>query len=76
LAANPRLEILYFPPGAPDLNPQEHVWKATRRVITHNHACKQLAKLANDFEDYLSNTTFPCALLDQYAYSYLCMLSN
>jgi hypothetical protein len=25
LAANPRLEIFFFPPGSPDLNPQEHV---------------------------------------------------
>jgi transposase len=37
LAANPRLELMYFPVAAPDLNPQEHVWKATRRAISHNH---------------------------------------
>ena len=30
LAANPRLEIVQFPVAAPELNPQEHVWKATR----------------------------------------------
>ncbi|MGW8182148.1 MAG: IS630 family transposase, partial [bacterium] len=24
---NPRLEIIYLPTAAPDLNPQEHVWK-------------------------------------------------
>ena len=30
LAANPRLEVLWFPPGCPELNPQEHVWKAAR----------------------------------------------
>ena len=76
LEANPRLEIIYFPPGAPDLNPQEHVWKATRRAISHNHSCKKLDKLADDFEDHLSTTTFPCSLLDQYAYSYLCMMSK
>jgi transposase len=33
LAANPRLEVMYFPVAAPDLNPQEHVWKATRRAV-------------------------------------------
>lgn len=76
LEANARLEIIYFPPGTPDLNPQEHVWKATRRAISHNHSCKKLDKLAHDFEDYLSTTTFPCSLLDQYAYSHLCMMSK
>lgn len=76
LEANSRLEIIYFPPGAPDLNPQEQVWKATRRAISHNHSGKKLDKLANDFEDYLATTTFPCSLLDQYAYSHLCMMSK
>jgi transposase len=74
LAANPHLEIIYFPPGAPDLNPQEHVWKATRQAVSHNHASKKLAKLADDFEDHLTTTTFPSSLLDKHAYSYLCML--
>lgn len=76
LEANSRLEIIYFPPGAPDLNPQEHVWKATRRAVSHNHSCKKLDKLANDFEDHLSTTLFPCSLLAQYAYSHLCMMSK
>lgn len=76
LEANSRLEIIYFPPGAPDLNPQEHVWKATRRAISHNHSRKKLDTLADDFEDHLSTTTFPCSLLDQYAYSHLCMMSK
>lgn len=76
LEANPRLEIMYFPAGAPDLNPQEHVWKATRRAISHNHSSKKLDKLANDFEDHLLTTTFPCSLLDQYAYSHICMMSK
>jgi putative transposase len=76
LEANSRLEIFYFPPGAPDLNPQEHLWKATRRAISHNHSCKKLDQLANDFEAHLSTTTFPCSLLDQFAYSHLCMMSK
>jgi len=29
LHTHPRLEIVYFPVGAPELNPQEHVWMAT-----------------------------------------------
>ena len=76
LEANPPLEIIYFPPGAPDLNPQEHVWKATRRAISHNHCQRKLDKLANDFEDHLATTTFPYSLLDQHAFSLICMMSN
>lgn len=30
------LEILYFPPYSPDMNPQEQVWKAAKRQCTHN----------------------------------------
>jgi len=36
LSAHPRLEILWFPPGCPELNPQEHVWKAVREAVSHN----------------------------------------
>jgi transposase len=32
LAENPRLEILPLPVAAPEMNPQEQVWKATRGV--------------------------------------------
>ncbi len=46
LAANPRLELVPFPVAAPDLNPQEHVWKATREAVSHNHTDRQLATLA------------------------------
>jgi transposase len=76
LEANPRLEIIYFPAGAPDLNPQEHVWKATRKAVSHNHATKKLDKLADDFEDHLTSETFPCSLLEKHTYSYICMLSK
>jgi transposase len=37
LAANPRLELVVFKAAALDLNPQEHVWKATRRAVSRNH---------------------------------------
>ncbi len=43
----PRLEILWLPPAAPDLNPQEHVWKATREAVSHNHAIAKLDQLAD-----------------------------
>jgi transposase len=74
LQDNPRIELLWLPTAAPDLNPQEHVWKATREAISHNHAIPALDRLADSFEAHLANTTFPCSLLDRHHYSYLCMM--
>jgi len=45
LADNPRLQLLYFPPSCPQLNPQEHVWKAARHAVSHNHTFPNLAAL-------------------------------
>jgi transposase len=71
--AHPQLEIFWFPPASPDLNPQEHVWKATREDISHNHSTCKLDSLADNFESHLTNTTFPCSLLDLHDYRRLCM---
>jgi transposase len=35
LEAHPQLEILYLPTAAPDLNPQDHVWKSARIAVSH-----------------------------------------
>ena len=72
LAANPRLEILWLPTACPELNPQEHVWKAVREAVSHNHTYPQLSELAQAFENYLGETTFPCSLLDKHDYHNLC----
>ena len=72
LAANPHLEILWFPPGSPELNPQEQVWKAAREAVSHNHTCAKLPELAQAFEAHLSQTRFPSALLDKHGYNELC----
>jgi len=74
LAANPRLELFFFPTAAPDLNPQEHVWKATRQAISHNHTETKLDALADKFEKHLTDTRFPCSLLDQHGYRHLCAM--
>lgn len=74
LAAHPSLEIFFFPPASPDLNPQEHVWKATRTAISHNHAVDKLERLADQFEHHLSTTRFPCSLLAQHGYLDLCAM--
>ena len=72
LQANPRLELLALPPGAPDLNPQEHVWKAARMTISHNHHVPRLQPLADQFLHYLNHTTFPSSLLDLHGYHAIC----
>jgi transposase len=76
LEANPRLEVLWFPPGCPELNPQEHVWKAAREAVSHNHQCATLSILAEEFETYVQTTTFPCPLLEQHNFSALCTMFN
>lgn len=72
LEANPRLEIVWFPPGCPELNPQEHVWKAAREAISHNHRYAKLDMLASAFEQHLSAERFACSLLKRHAYEPLC----
>jgi transposase len=69
LAANPRLEIMVLPVAAPEVNPQEHVWKATRRAVSHNHRCRELTTLADRFEAYLTSHTFASSLLDCYGFN-------
>ncbi len=64
LAANPRLELLPFPVASPELNPQEHVWKATRAAVSHNHMEARLPDLAERFEAHLAATVFPTAFLE------------
>jgi transposase len=76
LEANSRLEILWFPPGSPELNPQEHVWKAAREAVAHNHTRSKLPELAEAFDQHLTETRFPCSLLDQYAYHEICATFN
>lgn len=71
---NPRLQLLFLPPASPDLNPQEHVWKATREAISHNHTQQNFATLADDFEKHLTASTFPCSLLHQHGYPALCAM--
>lgn len=72
LAANPRLEIIEFPVAAPELNPQEQVWKQTRQAVSHNHLTPKLPKLADDFEHHLLSNTFPTSFLHRYGYDLVC----
>jgi transposase len=76
LDANPRLEVIKFPAGAPDLNPQEQVWKQTRRAVSHNHLLPKLPELAERFENHLRTNTFATSFLDRYGYNAICPFLN
>jgi len=72
LAENPRLQLIYFPAASPDLNPQEHVWKAARKAVSHNHIEPRLAELAQRFEKHLVSTAFKSNFMDRYGYTAIC----
>jgi len=52
------LELLNFPKYAPKLNPQEHVWKETRKEISHNHNFAAFPELIKAFMVFLKKTLF------------------
>jgi transposase len=72
LHENPRLELMRFPTAAPDLNPQEHVWKAARRAVSHNHTLRKLPGLADRFKKHLADHTFNSSLLDRHGFNAIC----
>ena len=72
LEDNPRLEIIFFPTASPDLNPQEHVWKAVRKQVSHNHLEARLPALADRFLNKLNATIFKVTFLDRYGYTAIC----
>jgi len=74
LEAHPRLEVMRFPTAAPDLNPQEMVWKATRAAVSHLHDQRHLPALADRFEAHLASTTFCYSMLEKYDHSRLCAM--
>lgn len=65
---NPRFEVMRFPPGSPDLNPQEHLWKLAREHISHNHLQTDFKQLVVDFRAFLTDSTFQSSFLDRYGY--------
>ena len=67
LTENPHLELVYFPPACPDLNPQEHVWQHARDAISHNHSYRSFQPLIDDFDTFLNETPFDFEFLEKYA---------
>lgn len=59
------LEILYFPPYSPQLNPQEQVWKKTRTAVSHNHE-EDFNILTSKFYNHLANNKFKSNFLKKY----------
>lgn len=76
LDANFRLSTMLFPTASPELNPQEHVWKAARKAVSHNHVIGRLPDLADQFERHLRQTTFYSSFLDKYGYNYVRPIFN
>ena len=74
LTEHPRLQLLYFPPACPQLNPQEHVWKQARQAVSHNHSFLTLAALRNAFARFLDTTLFHFHWLEKFAPVILCHL--
>jgi len=72
LAAHPRLQTVFFPTAAPDLNPQEHVWKAVRTAVSHNHTETKLCELAQRFQKHLDETSFDYSFVEKYNFETLC----
>ena len=72
LADHPRLEVMCFPTASPapkgHPNPQEHVWKAVRRAISHNHRQLKLDALADQFEHHLNSHPFSSSFLDSHGF--------
>jgi transposase len=72
LEKHSRLEIIFFPTASPDLNPQEHVWKAARKKISHNHLETKLPELADRFLNKLNSSIFKDTFLTRYGYNAIC----
>lgn len=67
LSETSRLQVIFFPPACPDLNPQEHVWAIARDRISHNHTYRHFQPLIEDFEDFLNENVFITHFMDTYS---------
>jgi hypothetical protein len=58
-----RIKVLHFPPYAPEFNPQEHVWKLGRSMVSHNTYVGDVDKTTDAFIDFLNHTKCEYSLL-------------
>ena len=61
-----RLQVMYFPPACPALNPQEHVWERARDAISRNHTYRRFQALIDDFEQYLTDSCFSSNFMETF----------
>lgn len=57
-----KTNLLYFPPYAPELNPQEHVWKTGRKAVTHNKHITDIEQATADFVSHITGRLFSYGL--------------
>jgi len=69
LKQDKQFEVFPFPAYSPEENPQEHVWKTGRSMVTHNRFIEDIDEATNDFINYLNHTKFNYKLLDYSAVS-------
>ena len=60
-----KLQIMYFPPYWPKLNPQEGIWKQGKQHATHNSEQTYQDKLYK-FRQFIINTKFNTNFLNKY----------
>ena len=71
LSLHPLLHTLHFPPGSPQLNPQEHIWELSRDAISHNHLHNKFPPLVQAFRHHLETTCFKFDWIEKYLPSIL-----
>jgi len=53
-----RFKLYNFPPYAPDLNPQEHIWKEAREKVLNNRLIKDVKIAVRKVIDFINNSIF------------------
>lgn len=66
LSQRPHIQTFHFPPGSPQLNPQEHVWELTRDAVSHNHTRKDFPALVQAFRHHLETSCFKIEWVEKY----------
>ncbi len=57
------LKVVHFPTYAPELNPQEHVWKSGREAVTHNRYIEDIDAATDELIGYFKKMRFGYSLL-------------
>lgn len=58
-----KIKIIYFPRYAPELNPQEHVWKSGRSEVSHNRFIEDIDQATDQFVNFLNSHRFHYSLI-------------